>query len=61
MKELVVATRNRGKLEEIRAVLAGVVETVRCSADFSDFPDTVEDGATFADNALKKGQNSINC
>lgn len=59
MKELVVATRNRGKLEEIRAVLAGVVETVRCSADFSDFPDTVEDGATFADNALKKAREAM--
>jgi len=59
MKELVVATRNRGKLEEIRAVLAGVVETVRCSADFFDFPDTVEDGATFAENALKKAREAM--
>ncbi len=59
MKELVVATRNRGKLEEIRAVLAGVVETVYCSVDFPDFPETVEDGATFAGNALKKAREAM--
>lgn len=54
LKELVVATRNRGKLEEIRALLAGLVETVRCAADFPGFPETIEDGATFEENALKK-------
>jgi XTP/dITP diphosphohydrolase len=59
MKELVVATRNRGKLEEIRAVLAGVMETVYCSADFPDFPDTVEDGATFVENARKKAREAM--
>jgi XTP/dITP diphosphohydrolase len=56
MNELVVATRNRGKLEEIRALLSGLVATVRCAADFPGFPDTVEDGATFEANALKKAR-----
>lgn len=56
MKKLVVATRNRGKLKEIEACLAGVVERVICAADFADFPETVEDGATFAENALKKAR-----
>ena len=53
MKELVVATRNRGKLNEIRAFLSGVVERVSCVSDFEGFPETVEDGATFEQNALK--------
>ncbi|KAB0666556.1 XTP/dITP diphosphatase [Oryzomonas japonica] len=56
MKELVVATRNRGKLVEIQALLAGLVASVRCADDFAGFPDTVEDGATFAENALKKAR-----
>jgi XTP/dITP diphosphohydrolase len=56
MKELVVATRNRGKLKEIQALLEGVVERVRCAADYPGFPETIEDGATFQDNALKKAR-----
>ena len=56
MNELVVATRNQGKLLEIRAMLAGVVASVLCAGDFTGFPDTVEDGATFEENALKKAR-----
>ena len=56
MNELVVATRNRGKLLEIRAMLTGVVASVLCAGDFTGFPDTVEDGVTFEENALKKAR-----
>ena len=56
MNELVVATRNRGKIREIEALLSGLVAGVRCAADLDGFPDTVEDGATFAENALKKAR-----
>jgi XTP/dITP diphosphohydrolase len=59
MKELVVATRNRGKLKEIQALLAGVVENVRCAADFPDLADTIEDGDTFQANALKKAREAM--
>jgi XTP/dITP diphosphohydrolase len=59
MRELVVATRNRGKLKEIQALLEGVVGTVRCAADFSDFPETIEDGVTFQENALKKAREAM--
>ncbi len=54
MNELVVATRNGGKIKEIQALLDGVVATVRCAADFPGFPETIEDGTTFEENALKK-------
>jgi XTP/dITP diphosphohydrolase len=54
VKELLVATRNRGKIKEIQALLGGLVETVFCSADVIGLPDTVEDGTTFIENALKK-------
>lgn len=56
MKQLVVATRNRGKIVEINALLAGLVDQVRSAADFVDFPATVEDGTTFEENALKKAR-----
>jgi XTP/dITP diphosphohydrolase len=59
MKDLVVATRNRGKLQEIRSLLDGVVDKVHCAADFVDFPETIEDGLTFRDNALKKAREAM--
>jgi XTP/dITP diphosphohydrolase len=59
MRELVVATRNRGKLQEIRSFLDGIVDKVQCAADFADFPETVEDGLTFRDNALKKAREAM--
>jgi XTP/dITP diphosphohydrolase len=52
---LVVATTHRGKLEELRALLAGLPIAVRSAAEvMHDPPHVVEDGVTFSDNALKK-------
>jgi XTP/dITP diphosphohydrolase len=56
MKRLLVATGNQGKLRELRELLAGSVEELRCLADFPDLPAVVEDGATFAENAVKKAR-----
>ncbi len=56
MKHLVVATRNKGKILEIKALLTGLVDQISCAADFVDFPETVENGATFEENALKKAR-----
>ncbi|HEY3307445.1 MAG TPA: XTP/dITP diphosphatase [Desulfuromonadaceae bacterium] len=56
MMNLVVATRNQGKLKEIEALLSGLVEDLKCVADYPDFPETNEDGVTFAENALKKAR-----
>src|SRR5580692_8059344 len=52
---LVVATTNRGKLEELRALLAGLPIAVRSMGEvMREPPAVVEDGATFAENAAKK-------
>lgn len=59
MTSLVVATRNRGKLKEIQAFLEGLVVNISCAADFEGFPNTVEDGATFELNALKKAREAM--
>ena len=56
MKRLVVATRNRGKIVEINSLLSGLVDQISSITDFTDFPETVEDGATFEANALKKAR-----
>ena len=50
---LYVATNNRHKLEEIRALLAPLGFEV-CSAAALGAPEAIEDGATFMDNARKK-------
>lgn len=56
MKHLVVATRNKGKIVEIHALLTGLVDQISSAADYAGFPETVEDGATFEENALKKAR-----
>lgn len=56
MKHLLVATRNKGKIIEIKALLSGLVDQISSAVDIADFPETVEDGATFEENALKKAR-----
>ena len=56
MKALLVATGNRGKLRELEKLLAGTVEKIYSLADFPDLPPVVEDGNSFAENALKKAR-----
>lgn len=56
MSELVVATRNAGKLREIRHLLAGEGIRVVGLDAFPDLPEVVEDGDTFAANAAKKAE-----
>ncbi|PKN11817.1 MAG: non-canonical purine NTP pyrophosphatase [Deltaproteobacteria bacterium HGW-Deltaproteobacteria-4] len=52
--ELIVATRNPGKLKEIRALLSPLQIIVRGVEEFPELPEIVEDGLTFAENATKK-------
>src|SRR6476646_3658327 len=54
---LVVATSNRGKLEELRVLLAELPVDVRSLDEMTKTPVTiVEDGATFSENAIKKAR-----
>ncbi|MRR55957.1 MAG: XTP/dITP diphosphatase [Deltaproteobacteria bacterium] len=59
MKELLVATGNKGKLLEIRQLLAGYVDRVYCLADFPDLPEVIEDGQSFEENARKKAMSAV--
>ncbi|MCF8094828.1 MAG: XTP/dITP diphosphatase [Desulfobacteraceae bacterium] len=53
-KPLVIATRNKGKTEEIRQILSGYPITVKNLNDFGPIPEVKEDGGTFDENAYKK-------
>ena len=52
--QLVLATRNANKLEEIRDVLGLDPHTVKSSFDYPQIPDVVEDKDTLEGNAIKK-------
>ena len=54
MIELLVATKNKGKLREIKELLQGMDIRVTSLLDYPDMPHIIEDGRTFKDNALKK-------
>lgn len=56
MKTLVLATRNAGKLAEMRRLLENAAIDIVGLTDLPDLPEVVEDGATFADNARKKAE-----
>ena len=52
--QLVLATRNANKLEEIRDVLGLDPHRVKSSFDYPQIPDVVEDKDTLEGNAIKK-------
>lgn len=52
--ELVIATRNRKKVEEIRRILEGIPVTLYTLDDFPGCPEVEEDADTFEGNAAKK-------
>jgi XTP/dITP diphosphohydrolase len=52
--EVVIATRNPGKLREIREILAPLCLEVLSLRDFPEIPEILEDGHTFEENAEKK-------
>lgn len=54
MRELVVATKNKSKLREIKELLKDFNFKITSLADYPNAPEVVEDGKTFAQNALKK-------
>jgi XTP/dITP diphosphohydrolase len=56
--KVVLATRNLGKVEELRRILAGAVELVGLD-DVTPYEPGPETGATFADNALLKAREAV--
>jgi XTP/dITP diphosphohydrolase len=56
IRELVLATRNRHKGEELAALLGDLGITIRTLDEFPDVPEVVEDGDTCEANAVKKAR-----
>lgn len=58
MTRVVLATRNAGKVAELRRILAGAVELVGLD-DVEPYEPGPETGATFTDNALLKAREAV--
>lgn len=52
--EIVLATRNRKKVEEITRITKGMDISILTIDDFPECPEVQEDGMTFEENAVKK-------
>jgi XTP/dITP diphosphohydrolase len=56
IEEIVLATENRYKGEEIKSILEDLDIKFIPMTSFSDYPATIEDGATLEENAAKKAR-----
>ena len=54
IREIIVATRNKKKLEEIKEITSGLKLRIVSLDDFPDTPYVKEEGKTFLENARKK-------
>jgi XTP/dITP diphosphohydrolase len=54
--KIVFATRNEGKVKEIKEMLAGTGIELESLNDYTSVPEIAEDGASFFENALKKAR-----
>lgn len=61
ISEMVLATRNKKKLEEIGRITSGFGIKVRSLAEFSRCPEVEETADTFEGNALKKAREICAC
>lgn len=52
--QIILATRNPGKVAEMQSLLADLPVELRTVADFSDAPEVAEDAPTLEGNAAKK-------
>jgi XTP/dITP diphosphohydrolase len=59
--EIVLATRNKKKIEEIKRITADLPITILSLDNFPDCPETVEDKDTFEGNAVKKAVEVCHC
>ena len=60
MKEIVIATKNKHKIIEMKRMLEEIGYSVFSLFDFDEFPEIIEDGNTFKENALKKARELSN-
>ncbi|TDL34383.1 XTP/dITP diphosphatase [Jeotgalibacillus sp. S-D1] len=56
MKEVLIATRNKGKAIEFEALFSPMGYSVKTLLDYPEVPDVEETGSTFKENALLKAE-----
>ena len=56
IRELVLATRNRHKAQELASLLSDLGISIRTMDAFPQVPDVIEDGTTCEANAIKKAK-----
>ena len=56
MPRLVLASKNKGKILELREMLAGIPLEIVSLADFPAIPEVIENGGAFAENAVIKAK-----
>ena len=54
MIQLLVATRNKKKLSEIKEILKGINLDLLCIGNYKNAPQVLENGKSFKENAVKK-------
>ena len=54
--KIVIATTNQNKLRELKELLRDLTVELLSLRDFPEHPAVVEDGESFAENALKKAR-----
>jgi len=54
--KIIFASKNKGKIRELNALLEGMNVNLLSLHDYPDVPNIIEDGNTFLENALKKAR-----
>lgn len=54
--EIIVATKNAGKVAEFKAALSGLPYKIMSLADLGSYPEAPENGVTFIENARSKAE-----
>ena len=55
-KDLIIATKNRGKIKEFNSLFKDYFDNIYSLLDFDSIPEIIEDRTTFAGNAIKKAE-----
>jgi XTP/dITP diphosphohydrolase len=56
MKQILLATTNKGKLKDVKEILKDLDIEIICFLDFEDYPDVEETGKSFLENAELKAK-----
>lgn len=56
IKEIIIATKNAGKIDEFKGLFSNYFENIYSLLDFDSTPKIVEEGSTFEENAIQKAK-----